>query len=60
MAIGARLGVQSEAAAMAAILSSASSPFRKASQILHSDPDEYNSIVGKSFVRKRAVYELCA
>lgn len=35
---------------MAAILSATSTPFRKANHMVHLDPDEYNSIVGRSFV----------
>lgn len=50
VALGARLGVLSEAVAMAAVLSATSTPFRRASHMIHGDPDEYNSIVGQSFV----------
>lgn len=50
MALGARLGVLAEAVAMAAILSAPSLPFRRASSLLHDDPDDYNAIVAESFV----------
>ena len=50
VALGARLGVLTEAASMAAVLSATSTPFRKASHMVHGDPDEYNGIVGRSFV----------
>ena len=50
VALGARLGVVSEAVAMAAVLSAASTPFHRASHMVHGDPDECNSVVGQSFV----------
>lgn len=44
------MGVLAEAVAMAAILSAPSLPFRRASSLLHDDPDDYNAIVAESFV----------
>lgn len=50
VSLGGRLGVLSEAVALAAVLSAAASPFRKANHMVHGNPDEYNGIVGRSFV----------
>lgn len=48
--MGHRLGVLPEAVALAAILSAPSLPFRRASMLIHDNPDKFNSIVGSSFV----------
>lgn len=49
MALGGRLGVLSEAVAMAVVLSHPP-PFMRASHMVTGDPDEANAIVGQSFV----------
>ncbi|CAN0393429.1 unnamed protein product, partial [Hapterophycus canaliculatus] len=49
VALGRRLGVLSEAVAMAAVLSHPA-PFMRASHMVTGDPDEANAIVARSFV----------
>lgn len=49
VALGGRLGVLSEAVAMAVVLSHPP-PFMRASHMVTGDPDEANAIVGQSFV----------
>ena len=50
VAYGIALGVGMEAAVMAASLSMPKSPFRIASPMIHTDPDEFNYIVQQTFL----------
>lgn len=59
VALGARLGIVSEAVAIAAVLSATSTPFHRASHLVHGDPDECNRVVGQSFVSYRIVCLSC-
>ena len=55
IAMGITLGVGTEAAILASALSQPKSPFRLASPMIHTNPDEYNDIILQTFVGASAL-----
>ena len=53
---GIALGVGTEATVMAAALSQPQVAYRRASPFIHTDPDEFNSIVRTSFLTATQVH----
>eukprot|EP00635_Sarcinochrysidales_sp_CCMP3193_P009447 CAMPEP_0118893450 /NCGR_PEP_ID=MMETSP1166-20130328/2650_1 /TAXON_ID=1104430 /ORGANISM="Chrysoreinhardia sp, Strain CCMP3193" /LENGTH=1646 /DNA_ID=CAMNT_0006832261 /DNA_START=151 /DNA_END=5091 /DNA_ORIENTATION=+ len=50
--LGAQLGCLDDAVTLAAVLSQPQSPWRKASPLVHEDPDDYNAIVSQTYASR--------